>query len=149
MVLGAALAHDDIAGFYQLAAKTLDAQALGLGIAAVTCTTACFFMCHGLLLALFLASGFLFGGRFLFRCRLVRACLFLGRRFAFGCGLLYCRLGCGGFAADIGNRYFGVMLAMAGFLPMVLAASELDDVDFIATPVPQHAGGYSLPRQEG
>src|SRR5688572_8730296 len=55
MKLGAALTHDDIAGFYQLAAKTLDAQTLGLGIAAVTCAAACFLVCHYALLTLWIS----------------------------------------------------------------------------------------------
>ena len=36
MNLGATLAHDDIAGWHKLTAKTLDAEPLGIGVAPVT-----------------------------------------------------------------------------------------------------------------
>src|SRR5690349_15048401 len=48
MELRAALAHQDVAGDDALAAELLEAEALGLRIAAVTGTAACFFMCHGI-----------------------------------------------------------------------------------------------------
>lgn len=44
--LGATLANQDIAGIHFLAAKAFDAKTLGNRIATVSCTTACFFMCH-------------------------------------------------------------------------------------------------------
>ncbi len=43
---GAALTDDNAASFDCLTTKHLHTQALGIGIATVTCTTACFFMCH-------------------------------------------------------------------------------------------------------
>ena len=43
---GAALANNDVPGQHVLAAKTLHAEALGMGIAAVLGTAACLFMCH-------------------------------------------------------------------------------------------------------
>jgi hypothetical protein len=46
METGAALAHQDISRQNLLAAETLDAKSLGLGIAAVSRAAACFFMCH-------------------------------------------------------------------------------------------------------
>src|SRR5262245_6127768 len=49
MDLGSALPHDDAAGGDELSAVGLDAQALGLGIAAVAGAAACFLVCHGLL----------------------------------------------------------------------------------------------------
>jgi hypothetical protein len=42
----AALTNDNVARNYLLAAKNLDAQAFGFGVATVFTTTACFFMCH-------------------------------------------------------------------------------------------------------
>src|SRR5690606_10246579 len=44
---GAALTHDDVAGYGRLAAEQLDAQAAPRGIAAVTGRAACFLVCHG------------------------------------------------------------------------------------------------------
>ena len=44
--LGAPLANEDVSRNHLLAAKHLDAQSLGLGIATVLATSACFFMCH-------------------------------------------------------------------------------------------------------
>ena len=46
MELGAALAYQNIAGQHRLAGEALDAQPLGVGIAAVARAAACFFMCH-------------------------------------------------------------------------------------------------------
>src|SRR5207248_8542916 len=46
MNLGPALTHDDRARRNRLAAERLYAQTFGLGIAAVTRTAACFFVCH-------------------------------------------------------------------------------------------------------
>src|ERR1044072_661736 len=51
-IFGAALAHDDVAADDALAAELLHAEALRLGIAAVTRRAACFLMCHGSSLAL-------------------------------------------------------------------------------------------------
>lgn len=45
-ILGAALAHDDIAGVHLLAAVEFDAETFRLGIAAVTGAAACFLVCH-------------------------------------------------------------------------------------------------------
>ncbi len=42
----AALAHDDCAGGYLLAAISLDATKLGIGIATVACGTLSLFMCN-------------------------------------------------------------------------------------------------------
>jgi hypothetical protein len=44
--LRAALTHENISRNHQLAAKCFDAQSLGLGIATIFGTSACFFMCH-------------------------------------------------------------------------------------------------------
>src|SRR3954470_19843400 len=44
--LGAALAHDDIAGANGFAAELLHAEALALTVAAVAGRAACFLMCH-------------------------------------------------------------------------------------------------------
>jgi len=44
--VGAALANDDLAGVDFLAAETLHAQALGIGVAAVTGTGNALFGCH-------------------------------------------------------------------------------------------------------
>ena len=46
MHLGAALAHDDAAGGDELAAESLDAEALRLRIASVARAAACFLVCH-------------------------------------------------------------------------------------------------------
>src|SRR3954464_11206223 len=55
--LGAALAHDDVAGANSLAAELLHAEALALTVAAVAGRAACFLMCHaGLLLRRFLGA---------------------------------------------------------------------------------------------
>lgn len=43
---GAALANYDRSGCYQLTAKALYAQALGIGIASIARTSACFLVCH-------------------------------------------------------------------------------------------------------
>ena len=48
--VGSALTNYDFACFDNLAAKTLDSKSFGLGISSIISTTACFFMCHGLLL---------------------------------------------------------------------------------------------------
>src|SRR5206468_11943463 len=48
--LGAALAHDDVAGANHLAAEFLHAEALALAVAAVAGRAACFLMCHDELL---------------------------------------------------------------------------------------------------
>src|SRR4051812_11130456 len=45
--LGAQLTDDDVAGDYFLAAETLDAAALTVGIATVAAGALTFFMCHG------------------------------------------------------------------------------------------------------
>ena len=42
----APLPDDDIAGDHRLTTIAFDAKALGLGIAAVTCTAACLLVCH-------------------------------------------------------------------------------------------------------
>src|SRR5262245_31112244 len=47
MERGSALADQDVAGDDLLAAELLDAEALALGVAAVTSLAACFFLCHG------------------------------------------------------------------------------------------------------
>src|SRR5690242_2148553 len=47
MELGAALAHDDVAGFDHLATVQLDAQVFRVGVAAVARGTYALFMCHG------------------------------------------------------------------------------------------------------
>src|SRR5438067_10954520 len=44
--LGAALAHDDVAGARSLAAEQLHAEALALTVAAVAGRAGCFLMCH-------------------------------------------------------------------------------------------------------
>src|SRR5947208_11856715 len=44
--LGAALAHDDVAGEDRLSAELLHAEALALTVAAVAGRAACFLMCH-------------------------------------------------------------------------------------------------------
>src|SRR5690606_3160172 len=46
VVLGAALADDDVAREDGLAAVALDTQSFGFGVAAVTGTAAGFFVCH-------------------------------------------------------------------------------------------------------
>ena len=46
VVLGAALANDDVAGYALLTAENLDAQSLGCALAAVLRTTYTFFMSH-------------------------------------------------------------------------------------------------------
>lgn len=43
---GTALADDNVAGFGAFTGIQLHAKALTLGIAAVTCRTTCFFVCH-------------------------------------------------------------------------------------------------------
>ena len=48
--LRAALTNDDVAGARLLAAKELHAQALAFTVATVAAGTACFFMCHDVLL---------------------------------------------------------------------------------------------------
>src|SRR5690348_14563663 len=48
--LGAALAHDDVAGEHSLTAELLHAEALALAVAAVAGRAACFLMCHAGLL---------------------------------------------------------------------------------------------------
>src|SRR5579885_147681 len=47
METGAALAHDDAAGRHEFAAEALDAQPLGLRVAAVAGAASSLFMCHG------------------------------------------------------------------------------------------------------
>ena len=47
VVLGAALAHDDVAGSGRLAAVNLDAQSLAVGFASVLRTTDALLVCHG------------------------------------------------------------------------------------------------------
>src|SRR5690348_15009475 len=47
MELGAALAHDDVAGFDDLAAEQLDAEVFRVGVAAVARGTYALFVCHG------------------------------------------------------------------------------------------------------
>jgi hypothetical protein len=49
MKFGTALAHEDIAGYDDFAAKFFHAQTLGLGIATVAGRARRFFMCHSLL----------------------------------------------------------------------------------------------------
>src|SRR3954464_9661032 len=44
--LGAALAHDDVAGANTLAAELLHAEPLALAVAAIAGRPACFLMCH-------------------------------------------------------------------------------------------------------
>src|SRR5947208_14679837 len=46
MELGTALTHDDVTGFHGLAAVDLHAEVFRIGVAAVTSTAACLFMCH-------------------------------------------------------------------------------------------------------
>src|SRR5690348_9342275 len=50
MELGAALAHEDVAGEDELIAEPLHAQPLAGGIAAVARAAACFLMCHDVVL---------------------------------------------------------------------------------------------------
>ena len=45
--VGAALADDDLAGLDELAAEALDAEALRVGVAAVTGGTKTLLVCHG------------------------------------------------------------------------------------------------------
>src|SRR4051812_34952124 len=73
--LGAALAHDDVAGAHGLAAELLDAEALAFTVAAVAGRAACFLMCHVELLRF----------RRLLGCRLSRCSIFC--RPALGLGL--------------------------------------------------------------
>src|SRR3546814_4252016 len=73
--LGAALAHQDVAGQHALAAELLHAETASGGIAPVARAAACLLMCHG---SVFLLLGRFFGGRLLGRS-LLRGCL-LGRR---------------------------------------------------------------------
>jgi len=47
VVLGAALAHDDVSGCGWLAAVNLDAQSLAVGFASVLRTTDALLVCHG------------------------------------------------------------------------------------------------------
>src|SRR5690606_36352844 len=57
MELGAALAHDDVAGLDGLAAEDLDAQVLRVGVAAVARGTYALFMCHDCFSLLLVATG--------------------------------------------------------------------------------------------
>src|SRR6185295_2466786 len=83
--LGAALAHDDVAGEDIFPTELLHAEALALTVAAVAGRAACFFMCHvELLLRSFLGGA-------LSRCSIFCRCGFgrgLGRRRLFRRGPL-------------------------------------------------------------
>src|SRR4029079_1670478 len=78
--LGAALAHDDVAGEDVLPTEFLHAEALALAVAAVAGRAACFLMCH---------CGLLLLGRLLGRA-LSRCSIFCRRAFSrsFGRGSL-------------------------------------------------------------
>src|SRR3954447_18290042 len=81
--LGAALAHDDVAGAHGLAAELLYAEALAFAVAAVAGRAACFLMCHVELLRF---RRFL--GRGLSRCSIFCR---RGFRLGFGCDGLFRR----------------------------------------------------------
>src|SRR6185295_11172955 len=85
--LGAALAHDDIAGANGFAAELLHAEALALAVAAVAGRAACFLMCH---LGLLRFRRLL--GRGISRCSIFCRCTF---GFGLGWSGLF-RLGAGG-----------------------------------------------------
>src|SRR5690348_7418238 len=74
--LGAALAHDDVAGEDSLSAELLHAEALALTVAAVAGRAACFLMCHVELLRL----------RTLLRGALSRCSIFCRPGFSLGLG---------------------------------------------------------------
>src|SRR5215471_17625957 len=84
--LGAALAHDDVAGEDSLSAELLHAEALALTVAAVAGRAACFLMCHVELLRF----------RRLLGCGLSRCSIFCRRGFCLGLGRSsFLRLGLG------------------------------------------------------
>src|SRR3954447_5940717 len=83
--LGAALAHDDVAGAHGLAAELLYAETLALTVAAVARRAACFFMCHVDLLRFRTFLGAALSRRSIFCRRGFR--LGLARSSLFGCRL--------------------------------------------------------------
>src|ERR1700730_15454433 len=97
--LGAALAHDNVAGKTMLAAKKLDAQALAGRVAPVARRSARFFVCHlGLLVLSMVELSFVTKSSLNWRSRFGRGrsvgfrCLGLGRGFRLPLALGFCVL---------------------------------------------------------
>src|SRR6476469_2741320 len=98
--LGAALAHDDVAGANGFAAELLHAEALALAVGAVAGRTACFLMCHVELLRFRSLLGAALSSCSIF-CRRT-----FGRALARHCFLCGGLFGAGGLVVG-GRRVFG------------------------------------------
>ena len=146
MELGAALAHDDVAGEDDLAAEALDAEPLARRVAAVAGAAACFLVCHrrysflalafaafGLAAAAFLAAALGLAPPSVTVLLMTFFAFFAGAASALaGLASAACLRGLLAVGQDLGDAQDREVLAVAVLAAVVVAALLLEDQHLVA-----------------